>query len=405
MVLDSHIPLWESITELLARDYSDKKRFHSDTKRLHKAINVLKRPQNILKKKLILKLANGKKRIFQSFRVEHSDARGPFMGGTRYSSNLIEEDVKKLSILESIKSAIVDLPFGGAFGGISVDFKKVSPKDLERLTKLFAGFLTPYIGTWKDILTTEVGTNNETMNWMMEAYEKRKKFHSPAAFTNNSHNLDGANYVLEEYLKTSNLLFRFRKLDVAIYGFGNRGYTFTKNLSKQNFRVVAISDNTGGVVNSKGFDIEEIKKLKEKFISLKEVSAMEKIEYITNEKLLELPVDILVIGSENVTFKDVKAKLVLELCSSDINYKSSEILPNILLNSGFSVLAHLDWVQKMHGYKWGREEVSKKLHTVMIKTFAEVKGIVDEKKVSYKDACLYLGVKRIIDAMMERGRV
>lgn len=378
MVLDSHIPLRESITELLATDYIDKKR-------LHRAINILKRPQNILKKKLILKLTNGKKGVFQSFRIQYSDARGPFMGGTRFDPNLSEDQIKSFALEESIRSAIVDLPFGGAFGGIDISLKKVSNKDIERLSKLYSQFLSNYIGTWKDVLITDPEINM----LMMEAYEKKKKFHSPATFTSNQHNLDGAVFILQEYLKSSNLNSRFRKLDVAICGFGNRAYTFLSNINTQKFRIVAISDSTGGIVNSNGFDIEEIKKLKDKFTSLKEVSVMNNIEFISNENLLELPVDILV----TATNFEIETKI------------KSEILPSILLNSGFNVIGHLDWVQKMHGYKWSREEVSKKLHLAMQKTFLEIKKIVDEKKINYKDACYYLGVKRIVDAIMARGRV
>lgn len=389
----------DSIVTLLEADYKDKKR-------LHRAINILKRPQNILKKKLILKLANGKRGVFQSFRIQHNDANGPFMGGIKYSKGLSEDDVKQLAFNESIKSALVDLPFGGAFGGIDINTKKVTDRDLERLTKLYSQFLSSHIGTWKDVVKTDKGTNSQIMSWLMEAYEKKKKFHSPATFTINRHNLDGAPIVLEEYLKTSNIFSRFRKLDVAVCGFGSRAHTFVDNMKSQNFRIVAVSDSSGGIVNSNGFNIEEVKKLKEKFYSLKEVSVMEKIEFITTEKLLELPVDILIVATENTKLEGINAKLVLELVNLNQGIETKgEVLPSVLLNSGFSALAHLDWVQKIHGYKWAKEEVLKKLHTVMAKTFLEIKNIVEERKISYSDATLYLGVKRIIDAMMERGRV
>lgn len=401
----------DSIAQLLESDYPDKKR-------LHKAIKILKRPQNILKKKLILKLTNGKKRVFQSFRVQHSDARGQFMGGVRYEANLSEENVKGLSILESIKSALVDLPFGGAFGGIDVNQSKISPKDLERLTKMYSQFLTNYIGAWKDILFTESGTSNKTMNWAMEAFEKKKRSHSPATFNGNPHELDGAVYILSEYLKITNIFSRFKKIDVVIHGFGNRAYIFAKNLNNQNFRVVAVSDKSGGVVDSKGFDIEELKKLKNKFSTLKEVSAMKKIEFIDNEKLLQLPVDILVISSrEGIITKEVaekiNSKLILELVNFGITKevgdtilnKNIEIIPDIMVNSSFSTLSHLEWVQKMHGYKWTREEVSRRLIVTTTKLFRGVKEISNSKSINIRQSSYYMGVKRLIDSIMERGRV
>ena len=134
---------------------------------------------------------------------------------------------------------------------------------------------------------------------------------------------------------------------------------------------------------------------------------MMNIEFITNEKLLELPVDILAIATDKkINAKNMNSKLILELgnCEIDENY-IGEILPSLLLNSGFNVLNHFSWIQKMHGYNWSREEVVKKLHLSMTKIFMDVKRIVDDKKINYKDACLYLGTKRTIDAMMERGRV
>lgn len=401
----------DSIAQILQASYSDKKRFH-------KAINLLKKPQNQLNKKLILKLANGKKAIFESSRIQYNDANGPFMGGLRFFKNLNIDQIKSLSLYEVVKSSLANIPFGGSFGGINIDFKKVSTKDVERVTKLFSQFLTPHISPWKDIVTSEKGTDEKNTAWMMEAYERKKRFHSPATFVSNRLDLDGATIVLQEYIKSVNYSSVFRKIDIAIHGFGKRGYIFAKDLNQKNYRVVAISDSSGGIVNSSGFDVEEIKKLKEKFGSLKEVSVMQKIEFIANVDLLKLPVDILAISStEGVVTKDsadnITAKIVLELADFAINRDAIEILennktvflPDLILNSGFSVLHHFEWVQKMHGYKWSREEVSKKLNSSMSKIFKEVKELSDEKKISYRQACLYLGVKRTVDAILARGRV
>jgi glutamate dehydrogenase (NAD(P)+) len=134
---------------------------------------------------------------------------------------------------------------------------------------------------------------------------------------------------------------------------------------------------------------------------------MEKIEFITNEKLLELPVDVLVVASERTNCNKANAKLLLELASFGIssNVKNTEVLPDVLLNSGFSALSHLDWIQKMHGYKWAKEDVLKKLRISVIKSFKETKEVVDEMKITYRQAAYYLGIKRIIDMMMARGRI
>jgi glutamate dehydrogenase/leucine dehydrogenase len=408
----------DSIAQILETSYSDKKGLHSDKKRFHKAINLLKRPQNQIRKKLIVKLSNGKKKVFHSLRVQYNDANGPFMGGLRFDSNFNEENIKALAFHEALKSSIANISFGGAFGVVGVDINKVSLKDKERISKMFSQFLTPFIGVWKDIITTEKGTDEKTSSWMMESFERRKKMHSPASFTSNIAKLDGAIFILHSFLKSINYSTMFRKLDVSIHGFGNRGYLFAKNLTAQNFRVVAISDSTGGIVNSSGFDVEEIKKLKDKFGSLKEVSVMQKIEYVANIDLIKLPVDMLIVASkENVITREnadtITAKNILEIANFAITKdaeqillkKSINILPDLFLNSGFTILAYLEWIQKTHGYKWSREEVNKKLHISMSKIFEDIKILVDDKKISYREACLYLGAKRIIDAMMDRGRV
>lgn len=388
----------ESLTQILEQNYPDKKR-------LHKAIRLFKRSQNIFKKKLSLKLTSGKKGVFNSFRVQHNDCLGPFMGGIKFSSILTEEEVGRLAVFESLKSSLVEIPFGGSFGGITVDAKKLNSKDLERITKCYSQFLSSNIGAWKDVLIPNAGVNDQTMSWMMEAFERKKKLHSPASFTTNKYNLDGSVFILDEFIKTSNLFSRFRKLDVAISGFGDRAFAFASNLNKQNFRIVAISDSKGGIVNSNGFNIEEVKKLKDKFYDLKEVSVMNNIEFISNDKLLELPVDILVIATKKSEVTNVNTKIVLEMTNKELNLPNTVVLPSILLNSGFNVIAHLDWVQKMHGYKWAKDEIQKRLDIKMKKTFAEVKKCVDDNKIDYRNASYYIGVKRIIDAMMERGRV
>jgi len=401
----------DSIAQILETCYFDKKKFH-------KAVNLLKKPQNQLNKKLILKLANGKKATFDSSRIQYNDANGPFMGGLRFSKNINVDQIKSFALYESLKSSLANIPFGGSFGGINLDFQKISTKDIQRITKIYSQFLTPHIGPWKDILTTEKGTDEKNTCWMMEAYERKKRLHSPATFVSNRLGLDGATIVLHEYIKSVNYSSVFRKIDVAIHGFGKRGYLFAKNLNIKSYRIVAISDSSGGIVNSSGFDVEEIKKLKDKFGSLKEVSVMQKIEFIANVDLLKLPVDILAISSaEQLVTKDIanniSAKIVLELVDFGVTKEAKEtindnkivLLPDLILNSGFSVLHHFEWVQKMHGYRWSREEVLKKLHITMTKIFKEVKELSDEKKISYKEACLYLGVKRIIYSMIERGRV
>ena len=410
------------IAPLLSTEYSDKKRFNNIIRRF-------KKPQDVLKKKLVVKLANGKKKTFQSFRIQHNDARGPFVGGTRYTPNLNEEELKGFAVLESIKTSAFDIPFGGGYGGVVIDRNKIPKRDLERITKLYSQFLAPHIGMWKDIISTNVGTNEETMAWMLESYEKKRKFHSPATFSGKPLVLGGslgaieavgvgAFYILQEYLKHSNLVSRFRKLEIAISGFGKNGYNFAKIAVNQGFKIVAVTDSSGGVVKSDGLEVEELKSNKNKFGSLKEVSSMVGMEAIDDRDLLKLPVDILVVASsENNVTKEIaekiEAKLVLQISDFGLKKeaeellraKNIEVLPDILLNTGGLISTHLEWVQNIHGYRWGKEDFNSKLRSALIRGFNEIRNVVLEKKISYRQASYYLGLKRIVEAMTLRGRV
>lgn len=410
----------DKVVPLLVNDYQDKKRFN-------RAIRLLKKPQNILKKKLTLKLDNGKKRSYQSFRIQYNDARGPFKGGVRFHENVTEDEVKALSFWMSVKCSVVDIPYGGSKGGIVVNPQKLNTKELERLTKLYANYLTPFIGPWKDIPAPDVNTNGQIMAWMLEVYEKRKKHHSPATFTGKPIELGGSLgreeatgqgglYILETYIKSKGKTKN--KIKIAVQGFGNVGYWFSKLAFDAGFKIVAVSDTSGGIFNSKGLNVEEIKKLQSKFGSLKEVSLMTKHKFIENKDLLELPVDCLVPAAlENtITQKNVdniKAKCILEMANGPTTSEADEVLkikkidviPDVLANSGGVTVSYFEWIQNLHGYKWTKQRVNNELKELITNAFISIQKEVKDKKITYRKAAYYLAIKRIIDAMMLRGRV
>lgn len=410
----------DKIIPLLELHYADKKR-------LHKAIKLLKRPQNLLKKKLLLKLSNGKKKSFLSFRSQYNDARGPFKGGIRFHPNVSESEVKALSFWMAIKCSVVNIPYGGGKGGIIVDPSKLSVKDLERLSKMYAQFLTPYIGPWKDVPAPDVNTNGQIMSWMLEAYEKKRKIHSPATFTGKPIELGGSLgreeatgqggiFVLSEYLGKQKI--KKQNIKLAIQGFGNVGYWFASLALKEGYKVVAVSDASGGVYDEKGIDIVKLKLEQQKYGSLKEVAGMTKLKFITNQDLLVLPVDVLVPAAlENVinssNAKDIKAKIVIEMANGPTTPEADEILkskninviPDVLSNAGGVTVSYFEWVQNLHGFRWTKEEVNKKLKPIMVDSFDDIHEVVSKRSVTYREAAFFLAVKRIIDAMMLRGRV
>ena len=409
----------DSIAQLLDTDFSDKKR-------LHKAVKILKRPQATLKKKLTLKLVSGKKKTFQSFRIQYNDARGPFKGGIRFHPNVNENQMKALAFWMTVKCSIANIPYGGSKGGIVVDPSRLVLKDLERLSKMYAQFLAPYIGPWKDIPAPDVNTNSQVVSWMLESFEKRKKHHSPAAFTGKPLELGGSLgreeatgqggvYILEKYLQK--ISTKKSNIKLAIQGFGNVGYWFSKLAWESGFKIVAVSDITGGIYDEKGLNIDELKKLFDKFGNLKEVSLMTKYKFIENKEILNLPVNCLVpaalegaITKENV--KNIKAKFILELANgpttaeADVLLKSNniDVIPDILSNSGGVIVSYYEWVQNLQGISRTKKEVNLFLKEKITKAFEDVQKITIDKKITYRQAALYLGIKRVIDAIL-RGRV
>jgi glutamate dehydrogenase/leucine dehydrogenase len=407
----------DGVVPLLADDYPNSKEFKE-------AIVQLKKPQQLLTRQLKIKLDSGKSKSYVAYRSQHNDARGPYKGGIRFHPKVSEDEVKALSVWMSIKCAAVDLPYGGAKGGVIVDPKKLSKGELERLSRKYAEFISPHIGPWKDVPAPDVNTNSQIMAWMLDAYERKVGYHVPAAFTGKPVELGGSLgrteatgqggvYILESYIKEQKLIPR--KMTIAIQGFGNVGYWFAKLASMLGYVIVAVSDSSGAVYNSQGLDVDKMAEYKKKHGSLKKA---EGVKLLTNEELLKLGVDILVPAAlENVIHRenaeDIKAKVVLELANGPMTpeaeeillQKSVDILPDVLCNAGGVTVSYFEWVQNLHGYRWTKKRVNKELKKIMDDSFAKINITKKEKRVSYRKAAYVLAVKRIIDAMILRGRV
>lgn len=410
----------DNVVYLLEKDFEDKKK-------LHKAIVKLKKPQNVLLKKIRLKLKNGKIKKFTSFRSQYNDARGPFKGGIRFHPNVNLDEIKALSFWMTIKTAVVNLPYGGAKGGICIDPKTVSGKDLERLSKAYSQFLSSHIGPWKDIPAPDVNTDGQIMAWMLEAYEKKKKHKSPATFTGKPLVLGGSlgreeatgqggYFVLRQYLKLAKK--GLKKPTVAIQGFGNVGFWFARIAFDNGMKIVAVSDASGGVFDYKGLDVDKLKEEQKIFGDLKLVAKEKGYKFIENKDLLSLDVDILVPAAlENVIHaqnaKSIKAKIILELANGPVtpeadiilNAKKVEIIPDVLANAGGVTVSYFEWVQNLHGYRWSREEVNQKLLEIMTNAFKDVYGYSKSHKIDYRRSSFCLAVRRIVEAMILRGRV
>ncbi|MFH1056834.1 MAG: Glu/Leu/Phe/Val dehydrogenase [Candidatus Micrarchaeota archaeon] len=333
--------------------------FENALKQLGKAIRVsgvsnetkerLTSPQRILEVTFPVKMDDGKNQLFYGYRVQYNDARGPFKGGIRFHPQVDLDEVKSLAFWMSIKCAVANIPFGGGKGGVSVDPKKLSEKELERLSRAYIRSIADAIGPDKDVPAPDVNTNSKIMDWMEDEYSKITGDTSGAVITgksveNGGHagredaTARGGFYVFQEAAKELGIS---KDAVIAVQGFGNAGYFMARFLEGAGYTVVAVSDSKAAHYDPNGVAVEEVKKEKEtKFIC-------EGGECISNEELLELPVDVLIPAAlENqITEKNaskIKAKIILELANGPITPQAEEILekkgiiviPDVLANAG-----------------------------------------------------------------------
>src|SRR3989344_4278032 len=232
---------------------------------LSKNISKLKTPQKVVKGKITIKLDSGKKKSFEAFRVQHNNARGPYKGGTRFHPRVNEDEIKALALLMTIKCAAIDIPYGGAKGGVAVDPKTLSKGELERLTRAYMRFIAPFIGPKIDIPGPDVNTNETIMDWMADEYGDRaivtgKSIKNGGALGRESATAQGALYLFKLVAKELGLK---KGATIAIQGFGNAGYFMAKFLAKAGYKVVAVSDSQGAAYVPEGLDADATMKCKE----------------------------------------------------------------------------------------------------------------------------------------------
>jgi len=383
-------------------------------------IEMLKKPQRIIEVTIPLKKDIGEVEIFVGYRVQHNNARGPYKGGIRFHPIVDLYEVKALATLMTLKCAVVNIPFGGAKGGVAVDPKKLSKNELERLSRNYMRAIAPFIGPNVDIPAPDVGTDSQVMVWMFDEYSKIFGF-NPAIITGKPVEIFGSKlrdiatslggkFVLDVIVEK----YKFKEpIKVAIQGAGNVGAGMLKVLLEDpKYKVVAISDSKGGIYNEDGLSLEVLD-VKNKKGS---VTEYEKGEKITNEELLELDVDVLVPAAlENqITKKNadkIKAKIVLELANAPTSFEADLILnerkiivvPDILANAGGVTVSYFEWVQNLQGFYWSEEKIKEELKNVMENSVKDVLKISEEKKVSLREAAYLLAIDRIATAIRKRG--
>jgi glutamate dehydrogenase/leucine dehydrogenase len=387
-------------------------------------LDILSVPRRIFTVHFPVKFSDGRTKMFLGHRVQFNDARGPSKGGIRFHPELKVDHVSDLAFLMALKCAVVNIPFGGAKGGVVVNAKELSRGELEIVTRAYTRAIADFIGPFKDIPAPDVYTDESVMVWILDEYEQLKREHVPAAVTGKPYELGGIKvrhystslggiYILEEAVKAR----RMKKEDVrvAIQGFGNVGRNAARILHELGYKVVAVSDSKGGIIRGDGLDIQAVIKHKKSSGSLEGFSGA---DAVSNDDLLTCDCDVLVPAalSDQLNKKnaeDVKAKIVLELANAPTTHEADKIffdrsvmlIPDVLANAGGVVGSYFEWIQNINNDYWEEEKVLEKLKHVMITAFNDISSVCYEERCTMRKTAYKTAIQRILKAEKLRGNL
>ncbi len=385
--------------------------------------DVLKHPKRELTVNFPVRLDDGSFRVFTGYRVQYNMARGPCKGGIRYHPQVTLDEVRALAAWMTWKCAVVNIPYGGAKGGVICNPKAMSQGELERLTRRYATEIAPIIGPEMDIPAPDVYTDSQTMAWIMDSYSMQKGYSVPGVVTGKPISLGGSEgrgeatgrgcaYVIREASKDVGV--RVKGGTVAVQGFGNAGSVAANLLhDEQGATIVAVSDSKGGIYKAEGLNPHAVEDHKKKTGS---VVGFPGTKQVSNEEILETKVDILVPAAlENqITKKNadkIKAKIVAEAANGPtlpeadtiLYQKKVTVLPDILANAGGVTVSYFEWAQDIQGFFWPLNEVNDRLERVMVRSYADVHKAAVEHKVHNRTAAYILAIQRVADAIKIRG--
>ena len=382
---------------------------------------ILRRPKRQLTVSIPIRMDDGKVHVFEGYRVQHSLARGPAKGGIRYHPNVTLDEVKALAMWMTWKCATVNIPYGGAKGGIICDPKKMSSGEKERLTRRYTHEILPIIGPEKDIPAPDVYTDAQTMAWIMDTYSTTLGYSSLGVVTGKPVELGGTKgrheatgrgvmYTVEEACRSLNLPLKGAR--VVVQGFGNVGHIAAQMLFDKGARILAVSDSSGAVLNPQGINPYEALKFK----ADGSVKGMPGTSPISSAALLELECDILIPAAlENQITEEnaprVRAKIVAEGANGPVTPSADRILfekqvfliPDVLCNAGGVTVSYFEWVQDLQGFFWDEPQVNQQLERIMKRAFAEVNELAVREKVDRRTAAYMLAIKRVAEATKVRG--
>ncbi|TAK34762.1 MAG: Glu/Leu/Phe/Val dehydrogenase [Chloroflexota bacterium] len=366
---------------------------------------------------------DGSVRVLRGYRIQHNIARGPAKGGIRYSPNVSLDEVRALSMWMTWKCAVVNIPFGGAKGGVICDPKSMSIGELERLTRRYTTEISILIGPEKDIPAPDMNTSPQVMAWIMDTYSMHVGYSVPAVVTGKPLSIGGSEgrteatgrgclFTIRQALK--HLGLQIQKCTAAVQGFGNVGATAASLLHLDGCKVVALSDSRGGIYNPAGIDPRQVVRFKAETGS---VVGFPGTKPVSNAELLELPCDILVPAAmesqiTSVNAGRIKAKIVAEGANGPVTpdadrkliEKGIFVIPDILANAGGVTVSYFEWVQDLQSFFWSEEEINARLERIINRAFQDTLAMSTSRSVDMRTAAYLLAVSRVAEATRVRGR-
>lgn len=365
---------------------------------------------------------DGRLELFTGYRVQHNLARGPAKGGVRYHPQVTLEEVRALAMWMTWKCAVVNIPYGGAKGGVQCDPKHMSERELERLTRRYTTEISLLIGPESDIPAPDVYTNAKVMGWMMDTYSMHKGYSVPGVVTGKPLSIGGSlgrneatgrgcMYTIIQAAKQLGLALD--GATVSVQGFGNAGATVARLLAERGCRIVAVSDSQGGIYNQKGLEMQKLLRCKQEKGTVVEFPQGERI---TNTAVLEVPCDILIpaalegqITEENAP--RIQTRILAEAANGPTTPEADEILakqgvliiPDVLANAGGVVVSYFEWVQNLQEFFWREERIHEQLERIMEESFQQVWHVSTEEKIGMRLAAHSVAIRRVVQATLDRG--
>lgn len=384
---------------------------------------MLKRPWRELQVQIPVRMDDGQIQVFTGYRVQHNAARGPYKGGVRYHPDADIEEVRALASLMTWKTALVDLPFGGAKGGVQVDPRQLSNSELNRLTRRYTQSIDHLIAPNRDIPAPDLGTNAQTMAWIMDAYGQLHG-HSPAIVTGKPVEMGGslgreaatgrgAMYILQEASRDFRL--DIQETRIVVQGFGNAGSWAARLMHDMGCKIIGVSDVDGGVYNPGGLDVDQMFEYQVKSGG---IAGFRGGEGTSNQELLELDCDVLVPAAiDNVITENnagnIKAKLILEVANHPItpgadrilNEAGVTILPDILVNAGGVIVSYFEWTQNIQEFHWEEDRVNEELKKTILMAYHAVQSRASIEGITHRQASFEIGIQRVARVVELRGFV